>query len=414
MKRIRVLTELYFPEKTSTAYFLTEIAQGLAQKYSVRVITGDSMYETKSAPLPQYEVISHVEIQRCNGTAFNKNHLLGKLINGCSRSVSIFLNALQHCHTNDVVLVVTNPPLLPLVALLLKFFKGCDFVLLVHDVYPEVLAASGLSRANTPIYRGVQWMNCLIYRKASRVVTLGRDMTKLAYAKLSPDEGPSIVCIPNWAETETIYPLSKQTSPLLQQLNLIHKFVVLYAGNMGRTHDLPVLLAAAEVLAKEQSNIHFLFIGSGARKKWLEIYVQEHQLPNVTVLPYLPHDEKNVALNACDLGIISFLPGMAGVSVPSRMYNQMAAGKPIVAISDDWSELAQVVTEEQIGWVVPPGDRDTLLQVLRSASQQSIGCAQMGKKAAAVVQAKYTLGHAVAAYQSMFDQVFSPSIRQIN
>ncbi|UJB67899.1 glycosyltransferase family 4 protein [Acaryochloris sp. 'Moss Beach'] len=405
MKRIIVLTELYYPETTSTAYFLTEIAQGLAAEHEVTVLTGASMYESRSASLPQYEVVKGVEVQRCRGTAFDKNWLPGRVLNGCTRAISIFFKTLWQCHSTDIILVVTNPPLLPLMAWLLKGLKRCDYVLLVHDVYPEVLSASGLARPTSGVYRIVQAINTRVYQQACRIITLGRDMKQLVKNKLPQSTAEKVVCIPNWAEPDIIYAIQKSDSPLLKHLMWVDNFVVLYAGNMGRTHDLEILLAAAEVLAIKQPQIRFLLIGAGARQLEVETTVQQKHLDNVTVMSYLPNDQKNVVLNSCDVGIISFLPGMTGVSVPSRMYNQMAAGKPLIAIADNESELAQVIQEEGIGWLVSPQDDDQLVKLLTQIMNDSELCNDMGHKAAQAVLCKYQLKHAVSKYQSLFREL---------
>lgn len=405
MARILVLTELFYPEKTSTAYFLTAIAQGLVTDYPVTVFTGASLYDSQASSLAQNTVVKEVEIHRCRGTTFNKNWLPGRLVNGCTRAISIFFTALWQCHASDVILVVTNPPLLPLMAWLLKTLKGCNFVLLVHDVYPEVLSVTGLAHSQSLVYRLMQEVNRLIYGQASRIITLGRDMQKLVETKLTQPVEGKLICIPNWAETEIIYPVDKQNNSLLQRLNLVDKFVVLYAGNMGRTHDLKILLDAAETLSDTQPQIHFLLIGAGAQKQDVEARVQDQHLPNVTVLSYLPHEQKNVTLNSCDVGIISFLPGMTGVSVPSRMYNQMAAGKPLIAIADNESELAQVIQEEGIGWLVSPQDDDQLVKLLTQIMNDSELCNDMGHKAAQAVLCKYQLKHAVSKYQSLFREL---------
>ncbi|QUY43019.1 glycosyltransferase family 4 protein [Acaryochloris marina] len=405
MARILVLTELFYPEKTSTAYFLTTIAQGLVTDYPVTVFTGASLYDSQASSLAQNTVVKEVEIHRCRGTTFNKNWLPGRLVNGCTRAISIFFTALWQCHASDVILVVTNPPLLPLMAWLLKTLKGCNFVLLVHDVYPEVLSVTGLAHSQSLVYRLMQEVNRLIYGQASRIITLGRDMQKLVETKLTQPVEGKLICIPNWAETEIIYPVDKQNNSLLQRLNLVDKFVVLYAGNMGRTHDLKILLDAAETLSDTQPQIHFLLIGAGAQKQDVEARVQDQHLPNVTVLSYLPHEQKNVTLNSCDVGIISFLPGMTGVSVPSRMYNQMAAGKPLIAIADNESELAQVIQEEGIGWLVSPQDDDQLVKLLTQIMNDSELCNDMGHKAAQAVLCKYQLKHAVSKYQSLFREL---------
>lgn len=410
MNHIWILTELYYPERTSTAYFLTETAQGLANQYEVSVVTGASMYESQCASLSHYDVVQGVEVHRCRGTAFNKNWLPGRVINGCTRAIAIFCKTLWQCHSTDVILVVTNPPLLPLMALLLRGLKGCEFVLLVHDVYPEVLSVSGVARPASGLYWIVQAANARIYRQACRVITLGRDMQQLVQKKLPQSSAEKVVCIPNWAEPGIIYPMKKHDSSLLQRLDIVDKFVVLYAGNMGRTHDLHILLDAAEGLVDRQPQIHFLLIGAGARRSEIETIIQHKHLNNMTVMPYLSHAEKNIVLNSCDVGVISFLPGMAGVSVPSRMYNQMAAGKPLIAIADPDSELAKVICEEAIGWVVPPQDCDQLVNALIEAAAKPNICIEMGLRAATVVQQKYTLNHALTAYRALFEELL-PTVK---
>ena len=406
-KRIWVLSEIYFPEETSTGYLLTKTAEGLAQEYEVKAITGPATYcfqRVKTAP--QYEVRNNVEILRCRGTSFDKNLFLGRLANLLTRSATIFWKALLSCERQDVILVVTNPPLLPFVALMLKWLKGCRIVLLVHDVYPEVLVASGLCQPSSLIVKIGNFANQILYNQCSKIITLGRDMSKLAQAKLAENDENKIVCIPNWAECQNIKPTDRANNILLEKLGIIKKFVVLYAGNIGRTHGIEYIAQAANNLQLNQK-IHFIISGFGYKKKWLEEYVQSNSLNNVSILDPCPSSELIILLNACDLALISFVPGMAGVSVPSRMYNQMAAGKPILAVADYWSELTQVVKEEEIGWVVQPDDIQSLVNSLESAAAEpEIGC-QMGEKAAIVAQNKYNFNRADQSYKELFRKLFN-------
>jgi colanic acid biosynthesis glycosyl transferase WcaI len=125
----------------------------------------------------------------------------------------------------------------------------------------------------------------------------------------------------------------------------------------------------------------------------------------MSILSRCARDELNETLNACDIAVISFAQGMSGVSVPSRMYNIMAAGKPILAITDNDSELAMVVREEKIGWVVSPGDIEDLKKVLHeaiSSKEQLIG---MGERARKAAQLKYSLQGVVDGYREFLDTI---------
>lgn len=406
MQRILVLSELYFPEQTSTGYLLTKIAECLGTEYNVKVITGPPTNFFQKISCPNYEVINQVEIFRCNGTNFKKDTIWGRFANLFTRSAAILWKGLFICQSKDILLVVTNPPLLPFIAILLKYVKGCKFVLLIHDVYPEVLVAAGICKPSSFIVKIGQAMNRFLYGRASRIITLGRDMTALAEAKLSKD-AEKIRCIPNWADNEIVRPISKARNKLLEELGLTDKFVCLYAGNMGRTHGIEYLAETAKNTQLKQPEIHFLVIGSGSKKKWLEDYISRENISNITIIPISvrPRSEQIVSLTACDVAIILFVPGMAGVSVPSRMYNHMAAGKPIIAMADECSELAQVIKEENIGWIVSPGDIEGLIRTIELAATHPDLCVQMGSRAAVVAQTKYTFDRAGEAYKQLFREL---------
>lgn len=402
MKSIYLLTELYYPETTSTGYFLTKIAEGLAQENEVKVITAFPFNHARLENVLQFEIVNRVEILRYKGTSFDRNILFWRLVNSFLFLIKSFYKLLLVCKREDILLVVTNPPLLPFIALLINLIKGSDIILLIHDVYPEVLVATKVSNPLSLIVK-IGWLaNYFLYKKSSKIITLGRDVFQLLESKVKIDKN-KVCCIPNWAEDEII-PLSKKDNSLLQKLNLINHFIVLYAGNLGRTHGIEDLAEVASFL-KEKNDLHFLVIGAGGKKSWLENYIKENSLTNISVCPYLPSSEKIVSLNACDVALISFVPGMAGVSVPSRMYNQMAAGKPIIAVADEWSELAQVIQEEKIGWVVKPGDTQQLMNIIILAAQNPSLCAEMGIRAALVAKTKYTFSQADQSYKNLVKQL---------
>jgi glycosyltransferase involved in cell wall biosynthesis len=407
MQRIWVFSELYYPEQTSTGYILTRIAEGLAEEFDVSVITGPPTNFFKPENALNYEERNKVKIFRCQGTNFDKDILSGRIINLITRSAAIFWKGFFNCQKGETILVVTNPPLLPFVALVLKWLKGCNFVLLIHDVYPEILVATGLSKPSSLMVKFGQIINRLLYKQASKIITLGRDMTKLVKAKLD-GEYEKIYCIPNWADIESIHPTDRQNNTLLQNLGLTDKFVVLYAGNIGRTHGIEELAQTAEFLANKNNNkVYFIVIGFGAKKKWLTKYVENKRLETIKVFNFFPITEQNIVLNAGDVALISFVSNMAGVSVPSRMYNQMAAGKPIIAVADDWSELAEVIKEENIGWVVKPGDIEEVIKTIEFAAQHPELCAEMGARAANIAQTKYTFTQTNQAYQQLFREILT-------
>jgi glycosyltransferase involved in cell wall biosynthesis len=132
-------------------------------------------------------------------------------------------------------------------------------------------------------------------------------------------------------------------------------------------------------------------------------------LANVTILPRQPRERLCELLNACDIALISFVPGMAGISVPSRLYNLMAAGKPIVALCDSDSEVSRVISEENIGWVVPPDTPSGLVQVLRDAAANREELANMGSRARDTAARKYTREITIERYAQVLGRVLGRS-----
>jgi glycosyltransferase involved in cell wall biosynthesis len=397
-RRLWVLSELYYPEETSTGYLVTRIAEGLATTFDVRVLCSQPTYASRGLRAPRTDIRNGVPIRRCPSTTLARAVPVYRLLNVVTVTASLWAFAIASVRRGDCLLVVTNPPLLPFVAAIVTWLRGACLLLLVHDVYPNVLTASGLTSRTGFLARCLRRMSQWLYGSARRTIVLGRDMKRLIEAEMRIS-GDRIAVIPNWADADAIHPTKRTENALLAELGLIDKFVVQYAGNMGYTHGLECLVDAMEKL-RGDGDVFFLFIGSGVKKAWLEAKVRELALPNARVLGNRPRGDQPNFLNACDVAIITFVAGMAGVSVPSRMYNILAAGKPIIAVADDDSELAAVVRDERVGWVVPPGDADGIVQAVLAARRQPEALLDMGRRARVVAE-RYSLTSALEAYRRL-------------
>jgi colanic acid biosynthesis glycosyl transferase WcaI len=401
--KVWIVSELYYPEETSTGYLLTKIAEGLAEHRRINVLCAQPTYSARGVRAPSQEERNGVTIYRCRATTFDKNKLLLRLINLVTISLSIFLQAVRKIGKQDCVVVVTNPPLLPFLVAFACSLRGAKCLLLVHDVYPEVLIASGISQPHSVFTRLIAWLNRRLYGNVERIIILGRDMERIVSKKFEKDSRRTVI-ITNWADLDQIFPSPRNQNSLLEELGLSKKFVIQYAGNMGRTHGLESLLESARRLS-EIGDVHFLFIGSGAKKRWLEEAVANHEIRNITLLGNRPRSDQSNFLNACDVTVISFMPGMAGISVPSRMYNILAAGKPIIAVADSDSELALVVKEEGVGWIVPPDQPDKVVEAILDARAHPECVAEMGMRARAVAENKYSLSKVIESYTYLINSI---------
>jgi glycosyltransferase involved in cell wall biosynthesis len=169
---------------------------------------------------------------------------------------------------------------------------------------------------------------------------------------------------------------------------------------MGYPNDIESILESARILA-DRKDIHFLLIGSGAKKRWIEKFILTNDLQNVTILPNRPRSDQPNFLNACDVAIITLVSGMVGISMPSRTYNTLASGKPMIGVVDTDSELARVIEEERVGWVVPPSNPEKLVQAILEARSNHTQLSEMGARARLAAERKYPLDKIIEAYLAM-------------
>ncbi len=395
--RLWVISELYYPEETSTGYYLTKIAEGLAASFDVKALCGQPNYSKRGNFAPKKEIHKGVEIFRVWATTLDKNVIVYRLLNMLTLSFSIFIKALFSFQKNERVLVVTTPPLLPFIAALASIARGANYVLLIHDNYPEILIAVGKTKKNSLLVKILDFFNRRLYKYASKIIVVGRDMEELVEKKIRGFDVP-IECIPNWAELEGVKPSNRAENQLLKQFNLSEKLVFLYAGNMGHPNDLESIVKCSEKL-RDNSEFHFIFLGGGVKKKWLEKKIEQKNLTNVTLLPPRPRSEQNIFLNACDVALVSLVKNMWGVSMPSRTYNILAVGKPILALTEANSEVARVIQEDDLGWIVSPNNPEKLFQTIIEISRKRPQLTAMGIRARNAAIEKYSVEIAVQKYK---------------
>jgi glycosyltransferase involved in cell wall biosynthesis len=399
--RLWVVSEIYYPEEISTGYYLTSIAEGLAQNYRVKVICGQPNYASRGTRAAKHEWRHGVEIFRIASTTLDKNVIPFRLLNMLTLSLSMLWLSIRTFRKNDRVLVVTAPPSLPFITALASLFKSANYTLLLHDCYPEVLVAVGKLKPNSPVSKIVNLLNSWLYKHASKIIVVGRDMNELLRNKTAGLRIP-IVFIPNWADLESVYPTPREENSLLSDLGIADKFVFMYAGNIGHPTDIESIIECADRL-KHEADFHFVFVGSGAKSRWLRHQVERRELKNVTILGQRPRQEQIVFLNACDVGLVSLVKNMWGTAMPSRTYNILAAGKPILALTDDGSELARVIEEEGVGWHTRPGNVDELQAKIFEIYQNRERLREMGSRARDAALNKYSRASAIERYAREFD-----------
>jgi glycosyltransferase involved in cell wall biosynthesis len=191
----------------------------------------------------------------------------------------------------------------------------------------------------------------------------------------------------------------KQDNKFAQTHNLTEIFTVLYSGNMGRLHDIETIAAAATIL--KDKPIQFVFIGDGAKTKILEQVIQTHQLKNILLLPFQPRELLPLTLTACDISLVSLIPGAESIVAPSKFNGMVAAGRGIVAISTPNSYIDQLLTKSGAGINTPPNQPEQLAEIILELSQQPERVKIMGKKARKLYENQYRFERALKEYEQV-------------
>ena len=264
-----------------------------------------------------------------------------------------------------LLLVLSNPPLLPLLAWLAHLVRRQPYVVLVYDIYPDMVVSLGVLSDNHPVTRVWRWLNRQAYRHAARVITIGCHMAQ-ALQRYMPDgrDARSVDVVPTWVDTERFIPRDKMTNPFAAQIGYQDKLTVLYSGNIGFSHDVSPVIEAA-IRLRDEPCLHFLIIGDGPGKPDLVRKAQMAELDNVTFLPLQPEEMLPYSLAVADVATVSIRRNIERLMMPSKTYYAMAVGSALVGISQPPNDLAELIEESGCGVNVEPGDVDGLVAALR-------------------------------------------------
>ncbi len=381
MKKLWIVTEVFFPEETATAYILTKIADHLVGDMDVNVICGPASYEGKGRNIDAGTIDDRVKVHRVSATVFGKNRLISRVFRLLSMTWKLTRELKKRVVDGDEVLVVTNPAPILLSVARLRSRKSFRLSLLVHDVFPENTIPAGIIKSEKSLfYRFLKSLFDRAYAKADKLIVLGRDMEDVVTRKIGEGSENKTVIIENWADLDNVNPEQRVDDG---------KIVLQYAGNLGRVQGLMELLKCV----KDSSNdlIEMSFFGGGAVEKDLKNFVEVNKMNNVHFYGNYKRNEQNKILNSCDLAIVTLAEGMYGLGVPSKTYNILAAGKPILYIGDDKSEVALMIKENGIGYVFKPNEIDKVTLFLRELSvERKSELIQMGIKARLLAENSYS------------------------
>lgn len=374
---------------------MTEIANAMACHREIAVITATQNHSEDENP--RYEII------RISKLFIKEKNLFLKAVNHLFLGLKYMFHLSLKVKSHDALFIVTNPSTLLIIASLIVILKRCNLTVLVYDVFPENYAVVSCASKKTFTYKALVKIFNYSYCSAKTLISIGDDMTSLLRAKLPKYKG-KIIKITNWSETNEVVPNKNYKNEIITCHGLQDKTIFAFAGNIGRLQNIQFLVDTFNQYIPSEA--HLLFIGGGAMVDYVKSAARRKNA-NVTYAGTFPRGEQAKFLNACDIAIVSLAEGMHGLGVPSKAYNIMAAGKPILFVGEEGSEIYKMVNKHKIGWETLPGNREKLAETVDYILANPDEIKQKGVLARQLSVRKYNKNLILKKYVSHFESIIS-------
>ncbi len=381
--RILILCQYYPPEEFGSGVWVAELARGMvALGHDVTVGTAFPHYPARivfdgyKGKFFQKEKLDKVDVWRSYIYANPSDSSKSRLLNWGSFCASTFFGCLFRRKKHDVIYAILPPLPLGVVGAWLSFWKRTPLITNIQDIYPDAAIDMGFLR-NPKLIHFFKRMENYVYRKSSRVVVISDGFKRNLMAKGVVAEKVDVVW--NWADTDFIQP-GDPDPEFRKKLGIQPgEFAVIYSGSLSNNSCIERLIEAAARMQDEP--VRFVIIGGGVREQDLKQDVAEKGLTNVNFHPFQPLALYPDVLRASDMSVVALNKQAAQVSVPSKVYKQMAAGRPILAITSSENELTSLVHDANCGVVVSTESHDDVCNAIRKLMKEPNLGKEMGMNA---------------------------------
>lgn len=348
----------------TSGYLQIDMLYALQRKYpQTAIIAGSIVERDRSLPADT----AWTKIMR-----YDKSTTLKRLVSWTVSTLQMWYHVLTK-YRGYKLFIITNPPF----AVFIPSFVSNSYSVLVYDVYPDILYTTGYFKKNSWLVRLWERWNKKIFAGATNLYTISQGMKQEVAKYADPDK---IEVVPIWTDAAFFKPMARSENRFLTEHQLQDKFIVMYSGNLGNTHDVDVLVDVAAEL-QENKDIFFVIIGEGGKKKLIQEKISRLKPNNVLLLPWQPAEMLPYTFNAPDIGVVTLGHESSTMSVPSKTYNLMSAGLPILAIASEESELNTLIKQYQIGVCFSGNKQEAIKSFIKKLYQDSDLCKQYAENA---------------------------------
>ncbi len=396
---VALVTTYFAPEITPITHLYADLAEDLC-RYGARVsvITNmpnrglseevrDTYLERTDETTPEGYRVLRVGTKKREGKSFFQRAL--HFLNN-TRALSREAKRIKA----DVYLLGSMPPFLGLVGA--KLSRRARTVYILQDIFPDSMVAMGKFTEWHPVVRLSRRMEQRVYRKNSAFVTLSEDMKRTLVAR-GIDER-KVAVIPNWADTESIQPVSREKNTLFDELNLPRdRFYAVYAGTLGVLQEPDVILDAAKLLL-EQEDIRIVIFGGGELSEHVKNRIEHERIENVLLFPLYASERVAEVYSLGNAALVPLKKGTTRFAMPSKTWSALAAGRPVIACVDAGSEWARSIEREGYGVCVAPGEPREMADAILRLHASTVPLEELGARARSYACGHVSRAQATRAY----------------
>jgi len=294
----------------------------------------------------------------------------------------------------DGVLAMSPPLTLGLTGWFTKIIRRAPLVFNIQDVFPDAAIQTG-AISNKNIIAAAKWLERVSYQRSDAVVLLSQDLRTNIANKIDAKHHHRLHVIPNFVDTVAITPQDRMTA-YRNELGIGDQLVVMYAGNVGFSQSLNLVVEAAAKFPE----IAFVINGDGAARKKLQEDCA--QLANVHFGDYQPIERLSEVLATGDIHLVPLRTGLASVSVPSKSYSILAAGRPMLAAIDPNTEIPNMLQQSGAGVAVNPDNGPAFIEALGRLISYRDQLSEMGAKGRKWVETHASPASVAAQYEAIF------------
>lgn len=409
--KILFLYSYYKPEKTSGAHLAEDLRRGLAREgHTMQVYT----------PAPTRGITA--EVRREYKKKKNETELGGALKvhrfalfreggNSLLRAFRYAICELQllwfglTCKKPDLLPLGSTPPINGIIGTLLKKIRKIPFTYTVQDMFPESLVSAGMTKKGSLLWKIGSWVSDLTYRNAAHIIVISDSMKESLVKKGVPEDKISVIY--NWIDETAIRPVNRDENPLFEGFSLpVDKFYITYAGNLGNSQNVSLLIDCAERLSNVP-DIRFVIFGDGSEKDKMLRRAEELKLDNISIFPMQPYERVSQVYSLGDASFVCCKKGVGEGAFPSKAATIMATGRAVIASFDQDSDLCRIITQGDAGICVDAEDIDGAVNaILRLYNDRKL-CKRFGENGRRLAAEKFSKSAGIAAYTDVYERAIN-------